>query len=253
MGFWTSVERIVREAHVVLLIVDSRMPELSRNTRLEEAIGRLDKKMFLVFNKIDLINPEILKQLRMQYKGAYFVSGVNNIGVSDLRTALLIEWKRNKMGKERLKIGVVGYPNVGKSAIINCLARRSRTARSSVAGTTRGPQFVNVGHHLKVIDSPGVVPYSDTEVKLGVLAAKNPEKMRNPDLAALEIIKMVLEADKKILEKTYQVDLKGIEEPQDILIEIGKRKGKLKRGGIVDEIRTSIEMIRDWQRGFLRI
>ena len=252
MGFWSNVEKIVREADVILLVVDARMPELSRNKPFDEAIIRLRKQLFLIFNKSDLIDEKALKELKQNYKRAFFVSGTKNIGVGALRKALLIEWKRMKM-RERLKIGVVGYPNVGKSAIINCLARRSRALRSPIAGTTRGAQFVNVGSHLKLIDSPGVIPLHDSEAKLALLSAKNPEKMKNPVLAAIEIIKMVLEESKKILEKTYSIALEEIEEPYEILLEIGRRKGKLKKGGIVDEIRTAIDVIRDWQRGFLRV
>ena len=103
-----------------------------------------------------------------------------------------------------IKIGVVGYPNVGKSAIINVLARRARAPVSQKAGTTRGIQWIKVGG-LLILDSPGVIPFYDGELDLGVMGAKNPEKIKDIEKIAWEIIKMFIEYDKSILENTYGI------------------------------------------------
>jgi ribosome biogenesis GTPase A len=56
MGFWTGVDSIIREADIVLVILDARMPELSRNERLEGLIDWYKKSTIFVFNKIDLVS-----------------------------------------------------------------------------------------------------------------------------------------------------------------------------------------------------
>jgi hypothetical protein len=252
MTYWQIVKNIVRKADAVVSVLDARMPELSRNRELEEMAKRMGKGLFLAFNKIDLVSREHLNFLSKKYKGSFFVSGSKNIGISRLKTAILIQAKRQ--GIENPKVGVVGYPNVGKSAIINALAHRAKAIVSATAGTTRGVQIVRAGG-LQILDSPGVFPYGDDEVKLGVLAAKNPEQMKNPELVACEIIKMFLESNKKRLEEFYGVNIEEEEgwDTYEIMLSIGQARKFLMKGGITDEHRTAMQIIRDWQTGRLRI
>lgn len=250
MGFFQSVQRVVREADVILLVVDARMPEMSKNEEMEKIVARARKKMFIVFNKIDLIKSENVTKLRKTYPEALFVSSAKNLGFANLKSKLLILCKRE--GYNKIRVGVVGYPNVGKSSVINCLAHRARTLISSVAGTTKGSQFVRIGDKIKLIDSPGVIPMKDRETKLAIIAAKNPEKLSNPEYVAYQIIKLILNEDKKVLEDYYGIKIEDLDEGT-ILLDIGKKKGFLKKGAIVDEIKTSISLIRDWQKGKLRL
>lgn len=251
MGFWQNLPAIVREAHVVLIVLDARMPDMSMNPEIEGLIKKYDKESFIVFNKIDLVNSKDLNELRKKNPDAFFVSGTENVGLKGLKRELLI-WGKRK-GIRSVKVGIVGYPNVGKSAIINALAHRARAPTAPVAGTTKGAQYVRVSENLKIIDSPGVVPLRDKEAKLGVLAAKNPEKLKNPEVVAIDVIKMIFGRNKKALEDFYKIELKDIDDPYEILLLIGKRKGMLKKGGAVDETKTSIGIVRDWQRGKVRI
>lgn len=248
--FWGVIDTVVRKADIILLVVDARMPELTRNERLEQIINDKGRKLIYVFNKIDLVKQSDLKKLRLQYPEAFFVSGVRNIGLSKLKDGLFMAAKNMRI--QLPHIGVVGYPNVGKSAIINALGHRAKTQVSSIAGTTKGIQWVKVGK-LRVIDSPGVIPYDEkTEEKLGVIGAKNPEKLRNPDVAAVGIIKMFLEKNKKALEDFYKITINN-EDNEQILEMIGKSRGFLKKGGIIDIDRTVISILRDWYSGKLKI
>lgn len=247
MGFWGIVHRVVTESDIVLLVLDVRMPELSRNKDLEELIARYYKQLILVFNKIDLVSSKYLDFVRHQYRDAFFVSGARNIGINELKRDLLISAKRMKIKDPR--IGVVGYPNVGKSAIINALAKRARAKVSARAGTTRGIQWIRIGD-LKVLDSPGVIPFVDDEIKLGVLGSKNPEKLKNPEKVAAAIIKILLDYDKSILENCYDIKISDL----DLIFEdIAKKRGFLLKGGVGDERRAIFAVIKDWQDGKLRL
>ncbi len=242
------VESLIWKVDIVLLVVDARMPNLSKNDRLNYLIDVNKKKLVLVFTKSDLVSRADLSELKRVYPYAFLVSGVKNIGVNKLKRNLMIMAKR--MDLEKPRIGVVGYPNVGKSALINAIAKRARTKVASKAGTTRGTQWVRVGD-LTILDSPGVVPYEDSEVKLGLIGAKDAEKMRNKEKVACGIIDMVIRKDKKILEDYYGTNLDG--DSYEIMLAIGKRRGFLAKGGKIDESRTAIQIIRDWQQGRLRV
>ncbi|MEK6893796.1 MAG: GTPase [Nanoarchaeota archaeon] len=249
MGFWPVVQNILRKADIIVLVADARMPELTINLELKAQVESNGKIGVLIFNKIDLIPEEDLKKLKSDYPSAFFVSGIKNRGISNLKRELLIMGKR--AGFKEPIVGMVGYPNVGKSAIINALAHRARAAISSIAGTTKGPQWIKAGS-LKVIDSPGVIPFEDKNSKLGLIAAKNPEKINVPERVAVKIIEMFIEKNPKKLAEYYKLSDEQLNnDSYEILLEIGAKRGYLSKGGIVDEKKTSIQLIRDWQKGKL--
>lgn len=246
MSFWPVVKFVINEADIVLLVVDARMPDASRNEVLEKIVEKKNKKLLIVFNKIDLIDEKTLRALKKSHPFSFFVSGSRNIGLRKLKKSLYVLAK--KMNLEEPKIGFVGYPNVGKSSVINALAKRARAKVSGVAGTTRGVQWIKVGK-LKILDSPGVIPVEDKASKLSLIGAKNPEKLKYPILSAYHLIRKFIEEGKqKSLEEKYKIKIEG-DNLQDVLISIGKKRGFLKKGGIVDENRTAIQLLRDWQSG----
>lgn len=249
MGFWPLVEALIRKSDIVVLVIDARMPELSRNESLEKKVARLNKPLVIACNKIDLADESDLSNLRKNHSDWHFVSGARNIGISKLKIFLMIMGK--KMGIKNPQIGIVGYPNVGKSAIINALAHRARTSVSSTAGTTRGIQWVKAGG-LDIIDSPGVIPSEDKDSELGLIAAKNPEKIANPEKVASRIISLFLIKNPKRLQEYFKLsDEQMKNHSYEIMVEIGRKRGFLSKGGIVDETKTAIQIIREWQKGKL--
>jgi len=275
MGYWPVVKRVVKDSDIVLFVLDARMPELSYNMQLEKMLKMYRREFVKVFTKIDLVSNSELDRLRKKYRGDYFVSGVKNIGMSKLKEGLMIMAKRG--GVKEPFIGVVGYPNVGKSAIINALAKRAKAKVSGRAGTTKGIQWVNAGS-LRILDSPGVVPFEDNEVGLGLLGAKNVEKMKRLDKVTFAIIDRFLESDVSRLEELYSfktdkgddakvhcegcgtLDIQMSKKKQkrpldayDVLLKIGLAKGFLIKGGKVDERRAMEKIVRDWQSGVLRL
>jgi ribosome biogenesis GTPase A len=96
-----------------------------------------------------------------------------------------------------------------------------------------------------------VIPFDEKdETEQALMAIIDPNKLANPDLAAMRIIQLFLDYNKKGLEKFYDVKIET-DDVSEILLEIGKRKSFIMKGGKVDESRTSLAMIRDWQRGNL--
>lgn len=247
MGYWPVVKKVVKNSDIVLEVIDVRFPEMARNATLEKMVSYYGKKLVRVFNKIDIASEDYLRDLRREYKNVFFVSGARNIGIRRLRTGLLIMAKRMKI--ESPKIGIVGYPNGGKSAIINALAKSDKARVSERAGTTKGIQWIKAGS-LLILDSPGVVPLEDYEVKLGIMGAKNPEKLKNAERVAFEIIKMFVSHDREALERIYGINL---DQNENVLELIGKKKGFLYKGGVVDERRAALLVIKDWQKGKLRL
>lgn len=248
MSFWPVVKKVIKESDLVVEVLDSRLPEVSINKELERMVKYHNKLLFRVFTKIDLVSQQRARELEKLYPEALFVSGTKNLGVSKLKRILLVRAHQNKITNP--SVGFVGYPNMGKSAIINALAKRGRAKVSSVAGTTKGIQWVNAGE-LRILDSPGVVPFEDGEVTLGMLGAKNPEKLRNLDRVVFALLKRFIHVRKESLEKSYNIEIKEGMDEYEVLLEIGKSRKYLLKGGIVDENRTMYTIMRDWQAGKL--
>ena len=165
MGFWPVVLNVLRNSDVVVLLIDARMPEISRNTEILEKVKSMHKKrLILVFNKSDLIRISEINKLKKEYPNAFFISASKKTGVKKLKEAL--DNMAENFERESLRVGVVGYPNIGKSTLINILAPTAKAKVSSVSGTTKKTSWSRVGK-LRIMDSPGVIPFADKKVQIG--------------------------------------------------------------------------------------
>ena len=249
MGFWFVAKQVIKEADVVVVVFDARFPELSENDEIRQQIEQKGKRSVMVLNKSDLISEGGKSRLKERYPDAFFVSSKLDRGVDKLRDHLFLLAKEE--GKLNLKVGIVGYPNVGKSMLINALASRRRANVSSVAGTTKGIQFIKVGT-LKILDSPGVITLEDKERKLGFIGAKNAEDLKNPERIACDIIRYVKERNPALIKELYGVECDK-NDVYEIFLDIAKTKGWIFKKGEVDETRAALNIIRDWQKGKLSI
>lgn len=283
--YWDLIKEIIRESDIILEVLDARAIEISRNKEVEKYIAQRQRPKIYVINKIDLVdkkelekNVEILRHEILDNKEKAEIAFVSNkkwrtrttkILFAKIRTLFSKYGKRPdfnesttplikkpfREAKSNILIGVVGYPNVGKSSVINALAFKTKSPVSSKAGTTHGVHWISVNEDMKLIDTPGVIPLAyGEESKLAFIASKNPEKLKEPDVAAARIIEEFLKAEQlKKLEEFFQVQLDEKENPYLILEEIALKKGHLKKGGLPDDIRMSILLTKAWQTGKLKL
>ncbi len=246
--YWQVIEQIISESDIILEVLDARMPELSRNDELEKLVKRKNKELIFILNKSDLVSENMLRKMFNKLKkeaGVFSVSTKERMGTRRLRE-YLIRISKN----QNIRIGVLGYPNTGKSSIINSLVLRKKAPVSSKAGTTHGIQWVK-SSNLEVMDSPGVIPIGkNDEMRLSLIGSKNPEKIKNLELVAYKIIDL-LPNKNRILEY-YEIKEKA-EDNEEIIRLIGVKKGFIKKHGEIEENRVAIQIIRDWQRGNLRL
>jgi len=248
MGFWPVVLNVLRNSDVVLLLVDARMPEITRNSEIIKKVEENKRKrLVIVFNKCDLIGKKDLDALKEEYPNAHLVSSTKKTGVKNLKKAL--ENMAENWNHPSLRIGIVGYPNIGKSTLINLLAPSAKAKVSAVSGTTKKTQWVRSGK-LRIMDSPGVIPFGDRKVQIGMTASKDPHKIKNPQRVALRIIEFLDKKTPEIIKKQYGATGK---DEYEIFDDIAKKKGFLVKGGEVDENRTAIKIIDDWQKGKIKL
>lgn len=271
--YWDSIKRIIIESDIVLEVLDARLIELSRNEEVERLIKEIKRPVIFVVNKSDLVSKESIRgqieKLKQEGEVA-FVSSENKHSARILTSK--IKQVFEKYGKRDMRkkfigkpsaeyreargeivVGVLGYPNVGKSSIINTLAHRKKVKVSKKAGTTHGIHWIRASDKIKLIDTPGVIPLkADDEIKYGLIGAKDIERLKDSEIVADSIIKLFIKNNKKAFEEFYGITIEA-EDYDSIINQLGLKKGFLIKGGRIDENRTAVLIVKDWQHGRLRL
>lgn len=257
-------DKVVEEADIILEVLDARFIEETRNLQIEETIARKNKKIIYVLNKADLIDTKkIPKETLDKVTPFVFVSSKDREGINKLRTKIKIEAKKvpkkekkfeDGSFEDRIKVGVLGYPNTGKSSLINVLTGKSSAGVGSDAGFTRGVQKIKLSSNIILIDSPGVIPqseyhHSETEkiAQHTKLNARAYSQVRNPE----NVILLIMRDYPQLLEKYYEIPANG--DVDFFLDELGKKKGFMKKGGETNTDMVARSVIKDWQTGKIRM
>lgn len=249
------VKDVIIKADVLLEVVDARFPDETRNVEVEREISRLNKPLIIVINKCDLVSREKLEKTKARFSKiapTIFISSKDRSGTTILRHQILesASIKGREKGRDIL-VGTLGYPNVGKSSVINSVTGRHRTSTSPISGHTKGVQNVGAGSRIMFIDTPGVIPFDERdEYTMGLLGVKDATHLKDHVGVSLKIIEKILAENKTVLESFYHISIES-ESSHEVLELIGKQCNFLQKKGEVDETRTATRVINDWQNGQL--
>jgi len=240
MGQWDVVICAIKESDVVLEVIDARVASETRSSKVEELVPKLGKKLVVVINKSDLVPKEFDERIRREIMKEYDVVSVSTKarkGTGFLKGAI------NKY-KPRT-VCVVGYPNTGKSSLINMLSHSSGARTSSVPGYTQGVQWIRLSKKIKLLDTPGVLP---AEEKLSVFRSSiRPEKLKVAQVVAQELLLKIKDAEGNNISDVYKLPLGNVEGYLSLVAH--KRNYLMKEG--VDVGRAARQVILDWNSGKL--
>lgn len=136
-----QAEIAIEKSDVVLFIVDGKEGLTHNDLVVRDLLRKSNKRVIVVVNKIDSKESKLHEYdfYELGFDEYFHVSGEHNIGFVELMDAITRDFNKKEETEEdtRLKISVIGRPNVGKSSLVNALLNEERVIVSNTAGTTR--------------------------------------------------------------------------------------------------------------------
>ncbi len=238
--FGWIVHKVIEKSDIVLEILDARFIDETRNKKIENKA----KILIHVINKCDYVDKRYLDQVKKELENCVFVSATKHLGITLLRQKIKMLANKNRI--KNPVVGVVGYPNVGKSSVINALKGKGSAKTSPEAGFTKGKQYLRIDDFL-MIDTPGIIAKEkNKEEELVLISAKNPHSIKDPDLAVIRLIKN----HPGLIEKKYGVKIKKDKEAtiEDIALKLNLKI----KGNLPDILRASRKILQEWLDGKIK-
>ncbi|XP_065843289.1 nucleolar GTP-binding protein 2-like isoform X1 [Oscarella lobularis] len=248
---WNELYKVIDSSDVLIQVLDARDPMGTRSAHIEKYLRKekVYKHLIFILNKCDLVPTWVtarwIQVLSAEFPTLAFHANIMKPFGKGALIQLLRQFAKLHKDKKQISIGFIGYPNVGKSSIINTLRRRKVCSVAPIAGQTKVWQYIFLMKKINLIDCPGVVyPSGDTETDLVLKGVVRVENVKSPS----DFIPAVLERAKgDYIKQTYKVA--KWESAEDFLKQLASKSGKLLKGGEPDIDTVAKMVLNDWQRG----
>lgn len=249
-----QMEENLKKVDFVIEIRDARIPDSSRNPMLDGIIHT--KPRLIILSKKDKADPKLTKEwitylekdnvrvialdlVHENYKAAI-------VQASKTLCASFIEKQKRRGIKPRaLRAMVCGIPNVGKSTMINTLAKRKAAKTADKPGVTKSLQWIKLDKDLELLDTPGVLwpKFDDQQIglKLALLGSIRDEVVTMDELAMFAV-EWLMENNPSSLIETYGIEIQDT--PWHTLEQVAIKRGYLQKGQI-DENRLMNSFVKD--------
>ncbi|KAJ2727179.1 GTPase required for pre-60S ribosomal subunit nuclear export and maturation [Coemansia sp. Benny D115] len=251
---WNELYKVVDSSDVILHVLDARDPMGTRCRHVENYIKTEvpHKHLIFILNKVDLVPTWVtarwVKVLSREHPTlAFHASITNSFGKGSLIN-LLRQFAVLHSDKKQISVGMIGYPNTGKSSIINTLRQKKVCNVAPVPGETKVWQYITMTRRIYLIDCPGIVQFSssDTDTDIVLKGSIRTQSLLTPEDYIPEILNRVR---KEYIQRHYNLD--KWDDAHDFLTELANITGKLNKGGEPDLHVVSKMVINDWLRGRL--
>ena len=265
-GHMAKTRRQIKEnislVDIVYEVIDARIPMSSRINDINELIS--NKPRIIILTKYDLCDKDETDKFIKKYESegntiiVYDLS--QNINTSllfnksnDLLKDKLDKLKEKGLKKDTIRALVIGIPNAGKSTLINKIVGKNIAVTGNKPGVTKNLNWIRVGKNIELLDSPGILwPKLNNETEALNLASTTAikEEVLPKERIAVYIIEFLFKYYPDILNDKYGVT--NIDDFDDVYQTIGKKRGFLMKGGVVDYDRVTDLVINDIKQGKIK-
>ncbi|KAI9298645.1 P-loop containing nucleoside triphosphate hydrolase protein [Neoconidiobolus thromboides FSU 785] len=277
-AYFREFKKVIDNSDVILEVLDARDPLGCRTRNIEKLILNYpNKRIILILNKIDLIPQDIANQwilyLRNEFPTIAFKASTQNqrtnisqkkghlknktmdevtstsssLGADSL-IKLLKNYSRSQNIKTSLTVGVIGYPNVGKSSLINSLKRSKVCGVGASPGFTKVAQEIHLDAKLKLFDCPGIV-FGGSQANM------NPGDLLLRNCIKVELLQDPISPVDYLLKKCgaqnlmMHYSLPAFRDVKGFLVELARQRGFIKKGGVPDIEGVAKLVLKDWNSG----
>uniref|UniRef100_A0A674JWV7 Guanine nucleotide-binding protein-like 3 n=1 Tax=Terrapene triunguis TaxID=2587831 RepID=A0A674JWV7_9SAUR len=259
--------QVIEASDIVLQVLDARDPLGCRCSQVEQIITQSggNKKLLLVLNKIDLVPRENLEKwlhyLKNEFPTVAFKSSMQlkdrskkltkkrahidlSRGSMCFGSECLLKLLREdcKTQDKAIQVGVIGFPNVGKSSIINSLKEVRVCNVGPVRGVTKCMQTVHIDKQIKMIDSPSIIAAtSNSALALALRTTTDIEESGK----LLDAVNAILKHCSKQQMMLYY-NIPDFRNSVEFLTLLAQKRGMLKKGGVPDTESAAKLLLYDW-------
>ena len=245
-----EIKEILPQIDVVIEVCDARLPFSSENPMITDIRG--DKPLIKILNKSDLADPK-LTQIWLDYLDAQqnvkaIALTTENPSIAKTLPSLIKKLVPNKDSEgKQINAVIMGIPNVGKSTLINTLVGKAKAKVGNEPAVTKGQQRIKLEEGLYLLDTPGMlwpkILNDNSGYRLAISGAIKDTAFDHDDIACFAAEYLIEKYPERITTR-YELDEIPAQEV-DLIEAIGKRRGCVKSGGIVDFHKASAILINE--------
>mmetsp|Transcript_17521 Transcript_17521/g.67980 ORF Transcript_17521/g.67980 Transcript_17521/m.67980 type:complete len:685 (+) Transcript_17521:81-2135(+) len=248
---WSELYKVVDSSDVLIQVLDVRDPMGTRSRQIEQHLkkDRKHKHLIFVLNKCDLVPTWVtarwVKVLSREYPTLAFHASITHPFGKGALIQLLQQFAKLHQDRKQICVGFIGYPNVGKSSIINTLRSKKVCNVAPIPGETKVWQYITLFRRIFLIDCPGVVHASnDSETEIVLKGVVRVENLKNADDYIEELLKRV---KPEYITKTYGIP--SWKNAEDFLTQYAVKSGRLLKKAEPDLNTVAKMVLYDWLRG----
>ena len=250
------IQENLKLVDVCVEVLDARIPVSSRNPILAELTS--NKTRIIVLNKSDLADEAKTAAWaeKLQADGSRVLVMNCNSGAGSSALLRMLEKIRDEKneGRERqkdLRLMIVGIPNVGKSSLINRMTGKKAAKTGNKPGVTRGKQWISLGEHMMMLDTPGILwpKFEDQQVGLNLaFCGSIKDEIMDLETLGMELIGVLARDYPDLLTARYKLD-EIAETPLENMENIARKRGFILPGKRIDYERTARTVLDEFRAG----